>query len=182
LKTQSLPIDRLLTERLILIPFTIKICRNLLRNNFSDLLKMGLKKGTGWPDDDVIETLPRIINNLSLVQAPTGYESWMIIRKDTSAIIGDAGFKGFNYEDENIDIGYGIIAEERKKGYTTEAVTALIQWAFSNEVVKEITARCTIDNTGSISLLKKMNFAAVKNDGEMIYWSLPKKHSDQGLD
>lgn len=53
---------------------------------------MGFKKGKSWPDKDVTETLPKIINNLALVEAPAGFESWMIIKKDTFEIIGDAGF------------------------------------------------------------------------------------------
>jgi len=175
LKTQSLQIDRLITERLILIPFTIQICTNLINDDFSDLLKMGLKKGKSWPDKDVIETLPKIINNLSQVESPTGFESWMIIKNDTLEIIGDLGFKGFNHEDGNIDIGYGIIKEERRKGYAEEATTKLIKWASSKEIVKEITARCSIDNISSINLLKKLNFTEVKKDNEMVYWSLQNK-------
>ena len=172
MKTQTLQIDRLTTERLILIPFTIQICQNVINDDFSDLIPMGLKKGISWPDDDVVETLPKIIHNLSQVESPTGFESWMIIKKDTLEIIGDLGFKGFNHEAGNADIGYGIIQEERRKGYAEEAVTGLLQWAFSNEMVKEITARCLIDNTGSINLLKKLNFVEIKKDDAMIYWSL----------
>jgi ribosomal-protein-alanine N-acetyltransferase len=174
LKVQILQIDKLQTERLTLIPFTTQICKNLIHNDFSDLKNMGLKKGKSWPDDDVLETLPKIINNLSLVEAPTGFESWMIIKNETLEIIGDLGFKGFNYEKENIDIGYGIIKEERGKGYAEEATKAIIKWAFSKDIVKEITARCLIDNMGSIKLLKKLNFDEIKNDNEMIHWSLQK--------
>jgi ribosomal-protein-alanine N-acetyltransferase len=175
LKTQTLQIDRLITERLILIPFTIQICKNLINDDFSDLFKMGITKGKSWPDNDVIETLPKIINNLSLVESPTGFESWMIIKKDTLEIIGDLGFKGFNYEEENIDIGYGIIKEERRKGYAEEATSELIKWALSKEIVKKITARCIIDNVSSINLLKKLNFTETKTDNEIIYWSLEDK-------
>lgn len=172
MKTPPLQIDRLTTERLILIPFTVQICTNLLNDNFSDLLAMGLKKGKSWPDNDVIETLPKIINNLSQVESPTGFESWMIIKKDTLEIIGDAGFKGFNSEQNSVDIGYGIIKEERRKGYAEEAVTGLIEWVVSTEIVNEITARCSLDNISSINLLTKLNFIEIKRDHEMIYWSL----------
>lgn len=174
MKVQILQIDKLQTERLILVPFTTQICKNLIHNYFSDLYNMGLKKGKSWPDDDVLETLPKIINNLSLVEAPTGFESWMIIKNETLEIIGDLGFKGFNYEKGNIDIGYGIIKEERGNGYAEEATKALIKWAFTEDFVQEITARCLIDNTGSIKLLKKLNFDVIKNDNEMIHWSLQK--------
>ena len=175
MKVQTLQIDRLITERLILIPFTIQICKNLINDDFSDLSKMDLKKGKTWSDNDVIETLPKIINNLSHVESPTGFESWMIIKKDTLEIIGDAGFKGFNLIENNVDIGYGIIKEERRKGYAEEAVIELIKWAFSKEIVKEITARCLCDNLSSVNLLKKLNFIQTKNDNEMVYWSLQNK-------
>jgi ribosomal-protein-alanine N-acetyltransferase len=176
LKVQILQIDQLQTERLLLIPFTTQICKNLINDDFSDLNSIGLKRGKSWPDDDVLETLPKISYNLSLVEAPTGFESWMIIKIDTLEIIGDLGFKGFNYEKENIDIGYGIIKEERGKGYAEEASKALIKWAFTVDVVKEITARCLIDNTSSIKLLKKLNFDITKNDNKMIHWSLQKNN------
>ena len=133
---------------------------------------MNLKKGKSWPDADVLDTLPRIINNLSEVKYPTGYESWMIIKKDTSEIIGDLGFKGFNNEEENIDLGYGIIKEERRKGYAVEAVREIIKWAFSNKIVKEITANCLTENRSSINLLNKFNFRQVKTENDMIYWNL----------
>lgn len=174
MKVQILQIDKLQTERLILIPFTKQICKNLINEDYSDLFQLGLKKGKSWPDDDVLETLPKILTNLSLVEAPTGFESWMIIKNDTLEIIGDLGFKGFNYEKGNIDIGYGIIKEERGNGYAEEATKMLIKWAFSEDIVKEITARCLIDNTGSIKLLKKLNFDITKNDNEMMHWSLQK--------
>jgi len=165
------PIDKLVTDRLLLIPYTIKICQSILNDDFTDLYDAGLKKGKGWPDHDVLETLPKIVVNLAAVENPTGFESWMIIKNNTKEIIGDAGFKGFNPIDNSIDIGYGIIQEERKKGYAEEASKALIEWAFSTGIVKEISAKCATDNLGSIHLLKKMGFSQVNQDDKMIYWS-----------
>lgn len=176
MEIQNLKIDKLVTDRLMLIPYTIQICRNVLNDDYSDLEILNLKKGKSWPDNDVIETLPKIINNLSKVEAPTGYESWMIIKKETLEIIGDLGFKGFNYKEGNIDIGYGIIKEERKKGYAEEAVKEIIKWAFSNEIVKEITANCLIENISSINLLTKFNFIELRTENGMKYWNLENKN------
>jgi [ribosomal protein S5]-alanine N-acetyltransferase len=175
-KVKRLEIEKLETDRLLLIPYTTQICRNVLNGDYSDLDTLNLKKGKSWPDNDVMETLPKIINNLAMVEAPTGFESWMIIKKETLEIIGDLGFKGFNYEAENIDIGYGIIKEERRKGYAEEAATAIIKWAFSNAIVKEITARCLADNTNSINLLTKFNFKELATKNGMIHWKLENKN------
>ena len=175
MKPQALQIDQLLTERLILIPFTTKICENLMREDYSDLEKRNLKKGKSWPDADVLETLPKIIANLAQVASPTGFESWIIIKKDNLEIIGDAGFKGFNTLLKSADIGYGIIAEERKKGFAREAAEALIKWAFATGIVKEITASCLMENQFSINLLQKLNFVTTKTDDTMLYWFLQNK-------
>lgn len=171
-KIKPLQIERLTTERLILIPFTIQICENLMQENFSDLIQLGLKRGKSWPDGDLIEILPKIIYKLSPMGVPSGFESWMIVKKDTLEVIGDIGFKGFNLDGNNIDLGYGIIIEERRKGYTDEAAKELIKWAFSNKSVKEITARCLINNLGSVHLLKKLNFKEINRKEGMIYWSM----------
>lgn len=174
MSTQPLLIEKLATRRLTLIPYTIPLCEAILKDDFSALYKLGLKKGRSWPDADVIDTLPRIINNLSKVPAPTGFESWMIIKSDTLEIIGDAGFKGLDLHTGIIDLGYGIIKEERKKGYAYEAVDALITWAFSAEFITEITASCLVKNTASINLLRKANFVETKFDDELVSWSLSK--------
>ncbi len=170
-----MPEKKLITERLILIPYSIKICNDIINNDFTALDKMGFKKGNGWPDEDVMETLPKIINNLNKVAAPTGFESWMIIKNDSLEIIGDIGFKGFNHEQQNIDLGYGIIQIERRKGYAEEAARALIKWALAHKEVKEITAKCFIRNVSSINLLRKLNFVQTMQDEAMVYWRMENK-------
>lgn len=164
----------LLSDRLILIPFTLKFCVNISNNDFSDLKTLNLIRGVNWPDDEVVETLPKIIRNLSKVDYPTGFESWMIVKRDTREIIGDVGFKGFNFVEKSCDIGYGIVKEERKKGYAEEASRMLIEWAFSNDFLDKITACCLIDNIDSVNLLKKLNFIEYSRDKTTIYWSLDK--------
>ena len=172
MKLISLKLINLTSERLTLIPFTIEICENIIKNDFKVITNMGFIRGISWPDEDVKETLPRIINNLSKVASPTGFESWMIIKNDTQEIIGDIGFKGYKEETQNIDLGYGIIKEERRKGYAEEACTKLISWSFTQEKVKEITACCLVNNFSSINLLKKLKFKDIKIENGFLFWSL----------
>ena len=172
MKVRRLEINKLVTDRLILMPFTKQICKNVLDNDFSDLKILNLKRGKSWPDADVLDTLPRIINNLNKVEYPTGYESWMIIKKDTLEIIGDLGFKGINIDEENIDLGYGVIEEERGKGYAEEAVQEIIKWACLNKNIREITANCLTENINSMKLLLKFNFVQKCIKGNITYWKL----------
>ena len=48
----------------------------------------------------------------------------------------------------------------------------IIKWAFSNEIIKEITANCLTENSSSINLLNKFNFTQIRIENDMIYWNL----------
>ena len=163
---------KLETERLLLLPFTIKICQLVNDNDFEGLLREGLFPGIGYPDQETLETIPKIIKNLELVTAPTGFESWLVITKKDMKIIGDIGFKGTPNPLGEVDFGYGIIESERRKGYAIEAATALSNWALAHPDVKKITARCLIDNHGSAKILEKLNFKRTASGEHLQYWSL----------
>ena len=175
MKLIELEIQKLETDRLILIPYTIEMSKNILGENFDSLYSKGFIKGKSWPDEDVMDTIPRILKNLLKNNYSTGFESWLIIKKNTNEIIGDVGFKGYNFEIQNLDLGYGIIAEERRNGYAEEASRALIHWALNFDFINEITANCLNDNLQSIRLLKKLTFVEVKENENILYWSLKKK-------
>jgi len=160
------------TSRLTLLPFTKIICEQTLSKSTIMLSSLGIKPGDGWPDLDTMETLPRILVNLDKVMEPSGFESWMIIIRDTNLIIGDAGFKGLPNKSGEIDLGYGIIAAERNKGFAYEATVGLLNWAFNQEEVAAVTASCLINNLGSQRILSLLNFSTIKNDNKMIYWRL----------
>ncbi|MGG4440941.1 GNAT family N-acetyltransferase [Brevibacillus fortis] len=159
------------TQRLLLIPFTHRIATNVLQENYEELMGMGLTLGKGWPDADTMETIHKIIIALERAGESTGFESWMIITTDGMKIIGDAGFKGGPNTEGEVDIGYGIIEAERKKGYAYEAAAGLTNWALSQPKVKKITAKCLLDNIDSAKILVKMGFEEIKRDDTMIYWS-----------
>lgn len=163
-------LEKIDTKRLYLFPFTLNIAQEVLSGSNACLTDIGLKAGQYWPDEDMLETLPRIIEKLELVSAPTGFESWMIVEKESMSVIGDAGFKGRPDEQGAVDLGYGIIAAKRKRGYATEAAQGLISWAFTQPEVHIITARCLPENEGSINILTLSGF---KNDGlkdGLLHW------------
>jgi ribosomal-protein-alanine N-acetyltransferase len=168
-------VEQMVTERLLLVPFTYEVASSLLEGHYDVVLRKGFFLGEGWPDEDAIETLPKIIYNLNAVGGePSGFESWMIIRQDNRTIIGDTGFKGRPNADGEVDIGYAIIEKERKKGYGVEAAKGLAEWALSQPDVKAITAKCLLNNIDSAKVLVKMGFKETGRDGEYISWSIVK--------
>lgn len=165
-------IKKIETERLLLIPFTKQLCHLINDKDFIALQNKGMNAGEGYPDQETLDTIPKIVANIELSNGPTGFESWVIITKKDMKIIGDVGFKGIPNQAGEIDLGYGIIASERKKGYAFEAAKALCDWAISFPDVIRITAKCLIDNEGSFKTLEKLNFKKSATDEKMFYYCL----------
>lgn len=165
-------VQNIITERLILIPFTYKIAKSLLEGKFEALDDIGLNISSCWPDIETIEILPKIIKNLESVDEPTGFGSWIIVKKDGMYGIGDAGYKAKPNEKGEVDLGYSLTESERRKGYATEIAIALTNWAFSKAEVKSITASCALTNIPSARVLEKLGMHKVSQDNEMIYWRI----------
>ena len=85
------------------------------------------------------------------------YAIWMIELKDGTHI-GELCFKGLS-EDGVAEIGYGISYEYKNNGYATEAVNAVLEWAFSHPNVTAIEAETDSDNIASKRVLEKCGFA-----------------------
>ncbi|WP_299755976.1 GNAT family N-acetyltransferase [uncultured Pontibacter sp.] len=160
------------TERLILIPFTLEVTNTLLSGDTSILIKLGLHLTPYWPDQEAIDTFPKIITNLNLVQEPTGFESYMVVHRESMTVIGDAGFKGLPNAEGEVDIGYAIIAQAQNRGYAQETAKGLINWAFQQPAVKAVTARCLLDNAPSARVLVKLGMQQVSTTEEFIRWKL----------
>ena len=96
----------------------------------------------------------------------------MIVDTSNNLLIGHIGFKGIPNHDGEIDLGYGIIASQRKKAFAFEAAAGIQKWAFEQGNVRAVTANCRIDNIGSQRILSLLNFSTIKKDSEMIYWRL----------
>ena len=84
------------------------------------------------------------------------YAIWMIESKDGTHI-GELCFKGL---DQNgiAEIGYGINDKYQNNGYATEAVKAVLEWAFTNPNVTAIEAETEPENAASKRVLEKSGF------------------------
>jgi ribosomal-protein-alanine N-acetyltransferase len=101
-----------------------------------------------------------------------GYGLWLIRERHDQVIIGSAGFKGIPNPDGLIEIGYGISAAYRRRGYTFEAAQALIDWAFEQPAVSGVVAECLRDNAGSRRILEKLGMQHTGSRDGYLYWKI----------
>ena len=90
------------------------------------------------------------------------YTAWGFYLKETGELVGDACFKG---PGDAPEIGYGIDEGYRGRGYATEGVRAMIEWAFERGV-KAVEAEMLPDNAISAHILKKLGFQPTGTLGE----------------
>lgn len=87
-------------------------------------------------------------------------------------MVADFCFKGTPNRAGEIEIGYGTYEEFQGNGFMTEALGAMIAWAFSQPNVNTILAETDQTNEASHSTLVKNNFKQYKVVDAMIWWKL----------
>ena len=90
-------------------------------------------------------------------------------------IVGMIGFKNTPKSDYSVEIGYGIVSSQQKRGFATEAVKLLLAEAFSVSRIQTVVASTHPSNKSSQRVLEKNGFIRGKSkidlkDGEMWVW------------
>ena len=157
------------TERLILETFSLQLIDAALAKDHKKIKEIGYKVSAEWPEADLVEALP-FFRDLIVSNGINGFNSWLIIDKNTKEIVGSIGYIGNPDSQGNTEIGFGIIPGKRRNGYCCEAANALIKWAMNDEKVKCIKARCEESNQASKSIICKLGFKVIKTEDGFIDW------------
>lgn len=75
------------------------------------------------------------------------------------ALVGVAGYKGAPDVAGVVEIGYGVVPEQRRRGFASEAVRALLARAFADPRVTAVTAHTLPGLDASIGVLRGTGFA-----------------------
>ncbi|WP_298420203.1 GNAT family N-acetyltransferase [uncultured Kordia sp.] len=96
-----------------------------------------------------------IENSLMKSYATNGFGLWLMKLKETSKPIGMCGLvKRDTLED--VDIGFALLPEYGRKGYTFEAAKATLNYAKDTLNIQKIVAITDTKNAASIGLLNKI--------------------------
>lgn len=167
-------LKNIFTDRLIIVPVTLEITQSLLAGSSKEIEKLGMKTDEKWPTEDTMDILPIIKECLEKDRIPNGFETWMIVKRDSMQVIGDIGFHGKPNEKGEVEVGFGLVEHERCKGFGFEALKAIMEWLSSQNSVKVIKADCLINNKPSARILEKVGMKEFNRDQELIYWEFIK--------
>lgn len=165
---------KLQTNRLILKTLDLHLIEAAALRDTQAIEAMGYKTNGEWPGPDFYEALPYFRELLIKNNGTKGFDSWIIVAKDTREIVGGIGFLGDPDQEGMIEIGFATNESHRRKGYCFEAAQKLIEWALNHDEVQRITARCEPDNISSKNVLLKLGFQIDHKDEELLYWKYHK--------
>jgi len=154
------------TRRLELIPGTAELVRAHLGDpdRFALLLdaRVPLLSPLSLETQEIMECMAQ-----ALEKGPEqdGWWCWYFVLHDRvtghRVLIGDGGFKGPPDHDGTVELGYSLLQPYWNRGYATEAVKALVEWAFHSPEVRSVFAEAQMGNTASIRVLQKAGFREV---------------------
>jgi len=161
---------RLETKRLDLIALSSELVVALDDRESAERL-LGAVLPTGWPDDELSGLLaiygPRIAEDPERL----GWGPWLLVARAAGSVVGSAGFMGKRPEDgEPIELGYGVHADYRSRGYATEATRALVEWALTHPAVERVVAGCDPANAPSVRVLEKIGMTRCGKEEGMLLW------------
>ena len=82
----------------------------------------------------------------------------MMLDRAAGRIVGSIGLFHADWEVRSAEIGYGVRADERGKGYATEALGAVARWALTAGGLQRAWLTANTDNVASVRVAEKAGF------------------------
>jgi putative acetyltransferase len=104
--------------------------------------------------------------------------TFYIVRSEDQMIVGGCGFKDSPINGV-VEIGYAVASSCRNQGIATQAIAALLKYAFAGDEVHQVLAQINPDNIASTKVAEKTGFVRAGNivddDGEvLVQWVVAK--------
>jgi RimJ/RimL family protein N-acetyltransferase len=131
------------TADLVLRPVSRTAAAALTRGDFSRI-----RAGEGWPHEDSLDALRMAAQGIS--------SSWLVTLSDV--VVGECGTHGPPDPAGVVEIGYGLAAPYRGRGYGRQAVRALARWLLGQPGVTAVLAHADPGNVPSRRSLEGAGF------------------------
>jgi RimJ/RimL family protein N-acetyltransferase len=97
----------------------------------------------------------------------------MMLDRAAGRIVGSIGLFQADWEVRSAEIGYGVLSDERGKGYASEALGAVARWALTEGGIQRAWLTANTDNVASVRVAERAGFrregtlrrAALEDDG-----------------
>jgi RimJ/RimL family protein N-acetyltransferase len=152
---------RLFTGRLELIAATPALARAAATSStaLGELLQAEIPRG--WPPATLRAQQAGWAAQLEADPHLAGWSAWYIVQVSEPVLVGSIGFAGRPDGEGAVECGYAMVSRFQRRGYATEAMGGLIDWAFGHPEVRRIGAQTLPTLTASIRVLTKNGLSHV---------------------
>jgi ribosomal-protein-alanine N-acetyltransferase len=155
--------DVIITPRLELVPLTPPLLRAVTGGDLAEIERqLNAPVGAGWEEGVPAEY------RLKQLAADPSEQPWLVravVLRTPRRVIGSIGFHAPPDDRGRVEIGYDVVAAERRQGYAREAVRALLDWAWGTGEARICVASVSPGNAPSLALVEAFGFRRV---GEQI--------------
>ena len=151
-----------MTSRLRLVAATADLVQLEIEQRAQFFEQLGVELAEDWPSDNLASVLPLFLADLDRDPTLIGWMAWYWILEDPDGreLVGGGGFKGAPVRGL-VEIGYETRPAFQRRGFATEAVDRLAQWALSHPTVDAVIAEASAHNEASIGVLRNAGFECV---------------------
>lgn len=162
------------TERLILHPLSYQQLLKYIEADGSLEKELSLNKTSRIISQELKEALEQtILPNVADATKNFLFSTlWTAISKVELQMVGDLCIVGEPNEAGEIEIGYGTYDDFQGRGFMTEIVYGIIEWAKTQSLIKSIKAATEKTNIASHKVLQKNGFIVVGEDENYFHWKI----------
>ena len=151
----------LATPRLRLVPVNGTTARADLAGSEHLSIALDSDLAPDWPPALWADDLPYLAQELATKRDDDGWRPWYWLLRQADGslrLIGVGGFAGPPDDQGVVVLGFSMVPSLWRRGYASEAVAALVEWASRQEELRVIEAFTENDNLGSIRVLQNNGF------------------------
>jgi [ribosomal protein S5]-alanine N-acetyltransferase len=156
--------------RLQIVPATPELTRAALDGPHQLAAGLGAAVPATWPPEYLdAPALNYTLDRLSEGPEQSGWWLHFIVLEGDggeTTLIGSGGYKGPPSADGTVEVGYGIVSDQRRKGFASRATRELVARAFAFSPVRRVIAETLPELTPSIGVLRKCGFRLIGEGSE----------------
>jgi len=129
------------------------------------------------PPPYMAESFPVVRDRLRAHPEEAPWWNWLIVARGSEEAVGSVAFGGPVSTDGAVLVGYAIYTAYEGRGYATEAVRALVAWAFGQDGVREVRALAPVWNTPALRVAENVGMRPVASEedddvGEVLLYAI----------
>jgi len=152
------------TPRLKLVAATVALARAEIGDRAEFARLLGATVPENWPPEMLADALPLFLSSLEAAADGVGWFNWYALAAGDDAtapvLVASGGFRGPPRKG-TVEIGYSVLPQFQGRGYATEMVGGLVEWAMGQPGVVRVIAETEWANPASVRVLIKAGFASV---------------------